>query len=339
LSNAPAYVAVAAFSYAYLVGLGLASVVRGVAQASFGRRQVGLAIMAVVTGVGLCGQVFQAAKGSWAVGGPERVPAAYPIAGRAGGVPYRVLWLGRANGQDFPAPGGEPQGVVDAGPASVRFALTAPSGASWLDLGRPATGPGYDALRAALAEVLSGTTRHGGALLASFGIRFVVAQPGDLTDGALHRLERQIDLEVVPAGGLLILRDVEALPLASALGDLPWRAAALHPSVEAVSALPVPETAPLQGGGQRYEGPPTAAPQLVMLSQQFDSRWRLVPRGAAPVLPQRAFGWAVGFRLPGSSQGSTVAFSGQRARSVLMSFLALLWLGALWVTRRPVHGA
>src|SRR5439155_3257226 len=91
-SNAPAYVAVAAFSYAFLVGLGLASVVRGVAQASFGRRQVGLAIMAVVTGLGLCGQVFQAAKSSWAVGGPERIPPAYPIAGRADGGPYRVLW-------------------------------------------------------------------------------------------------------------------------------------------------------------------------------------------------------------------------------------------------------
>src|SRR5204862_205634 len=91
----------AGLAYAVLVGLGLASVMEGVATASFGHRQVGAAALALVLSVGLGGQVVQAAAGSWAIGGPELIPGAEPLIARSAGPAYRLLWLGRS-----PAPHG-----------------------------------------------------------------------------------------------------------------------------------------------------------------------------------------------------------------------------------------
>src|SRR5206468_12384223 len=113
--------------------------------------------------------------------------------GRPGGTGYRILWLGPWSGSDLPAPAGRPDGRVAAGGSSVSFAVTSPTGTSVLDVGRGVSGPGYDELRVVLADILAGDTRHGGSLLAPFGIRFVVAAPGTLPQGALARLASQLD--------------------------------------------------------------------------------------------------------------------------------------------------
>src|SRR5439155_2716965 len=104
LSNPVAYVGVVGFSYSVLVGLGLASLLQGVARTEFGLRHLGAALMAGLLAVGLLGQLVQAGTASWEIGDPERVPAAYPVAGEAGGPPYRVLWIGSPDGDAFPAP-------------------------------------------------------------------------------------------------------------------------------------------------------------------------------------------------------------------------------------------
>src|SRR6266542_33884 len=114
LSNPVAYVGVAAFGLSVLVGLGLASLILGVDRVAFGHRQLGAVVMAAVLGVGLFAQAAQAGKGSWAVGGPDRLPLAYPLVGPAGGSD-RVLWLGAWPGGDLPPPAGGPEGRVAAG--------------------------------------------------------------------------------------------------------------------------------------------------------------------------------------------------------------------------------
>ena len=341
LSNPVAYVGMAGFSYSILVGLGLASLL-GVARTEFGLRHIGAALMTALLAVGLLGQIVQASSASWEIGGPERVPAAYPVAGEAGGPPYRVLWVGSLDGDAFPAPGGLPTGTVAAGAASVRFAVTAPAGASALDIGRPDVGPGYDRLRQSLVEVLAGEARHGGALLAAFGIRFVLAEPGDLPSAALRRLTRQVDLDLVSARGLTIFRNDKAAPLASDITDPAWSRAARSSRLDAVESLPRAEGRPLVGdpSGQRFAGPERSEAGLVLLLGQFDPRWRLEPIGAKGSLePDRALGWATGFRTGPMPSGYRVHYGGQRTRTIEMVLLILMWGTALWVTRRPArHG-
>src|SRR5712691_4145821 len=351
MSNPTAYVAVLAFSYAMLVGIGLACLTRGVARAAFGHRQMGAALMTVVIAGGLVAQAAQAGRGGWAVG-PDRVPPAYLVAGQSG-QPYRVLWLGRPDGDPFPAPGGLPQGVVPARAASVRFSVTAPSGASDLDIGRPNAGPGYRRLHQVLVQILAGPTRHGGALLAPFGIRYIVAQPGEVPGPALRRLKRQLDLEPVSALGLTIFANPKSATMASQISDPEWLAGALSPGPASVSELPAPDGIPLTArSGDGFTGAAGNRPSLVMLAQQFDPRWRLQPPGSGSgvrtVLPQRAFGYAVAFRTSGPSGSGdagtappgrfVIRFGGQGPRTVQMVLLVLLWGFALAVTRRPVRG-
>jgi hypothetical protein len=336
LSNTVAYEAVLAFSYAGLVGLGLVFLVREAREAAFGARQVGAVLMAAAVAVGLGAQIVQAGRGSWTVGGPDRASAAYPLVSRTAQNGTRVLWVGAPNGDPLTWPGGLPAGIVHAGAASVRFAIQLPSGASMIDYGRPDAGVGYDALRRALGDVLAGESRHGGALLAPFGIRYVIASPGDLPVAALRRLARQVDLDVVPAQGLLILRNTKAATAAGAITDEAWAAAASGRGVG--MALPAPNEIPFEGGGQRYAGTLPADPSLVLLTQQFYGSWRLAAGATAPRAPEAAFGWAVGFQGPGGPSPTEVRFGGQRVRTVEVGLLAVLWFVALWMTRRTSRG-
>jgi GT2 family glycosyltransferase len=335
-SNAVAFLGVAAVSYATLVGIGLGSVLGGVSLSAFGHRQLGAASMTAVIGIGLLFQTSEVVAGGWAIGGPERLRASYLAVGGSSGERFRVLWLGRPGGAAFVPPGGESDANLAAGAASVRFALRGPAGASMLDTGRPASGPGYDYLRRQLTEILAGRTSHAGALLGPLGIRFIVAGPGDLPPEALSRLRSQLDLEPVPAEDLTIFRNDKAVAPASAVEDPEWVAAALT-GPSGVPGLPVPDVAPLAGPAKALHG---VAPSdsMVLLSQQFDPRWRLVPAsGGAPAPPVRAFGWAIGFRPNESASSSTVRFGGQAVRTLQISLLCALWVVGLWITRRPVR--
>src|SRR5207249_3856466 len=100
--------------------------------------------------------------------------------------------------------GREAFGFRQVGTASLRYGLTPRVGALAIDTARPFTGPGSDAMREALGEILSGTSIHGGALLAPFGVRYLVASDDQLNDAARTRLDAQVDLDIVPAAGLAI---------------------------------------------------------------------------------------------------------------------------------------
>src|SRR5947208_11710192 len=137
-------------------------------------------------------------------------------------------------------------------------------------MGRPSSGTGYGALEAALSQILAGETRHGGALLAPFAIRFVVARSGDLSAAAYRRLARQVDLDQIPTKGLTIFRDDKAAPLAGVTGAAEWRRAAGSPDPLSIEMLPVANAQSLTAvTDESFEGTTLSGPALVFLSEQF----------------------------------------------------------------------
>ena len=278
LTNAPAWLGAAAVAEAALVAYGLSTFATGLDRHAFGARQIGVAALVLTLAVGLGAQAIQVTLAEWAVR-PEGLPPAWPVVASSPGE-FRVLWLGAPNGDRMPAPGGDPIGVVDAGAATARYGLTDRDGATALDEGRARSGPGYRELQDALSELLAGDTQHAGALLGPFGIRFVVAAEGDLPAATLSRLEEQLDINRVPAGGLTIFRNSAELPTAFASSNAPVPD---EPDPALLEESPAADVTPLAGGGERWSG---VAPQAghAVVTHQFDGGWR-VQSGDERIVP------------------------------------------------------
>src|SRR4030095_9651359 len=124
---------------------------------------------------------------------------------------------------------------------------------------------------------------HAGALRGPFGVRFVIAEEGDLPQGVAERLSEQLDLDRVPAGGLTIFRNAAALPTAfvSPNAPVPDRSAPA-----AVEPSPTVIARELGGAGASFTG--TAdAPGHVVVTQQLDAGWRGGDaRGGTAALPR-----------------------------------------------------
>jgi hypothetical protein len=183
-----------------------------------------------------------------------------------------------------------------------------------------------------LTEIVAGSTRHGGHLLAPLGVRFLVAAEGDVPEPVLARLDEQLDLVRVPAGGLVIYRNPRALPVASVVSGEAFATAAAGGGLPALARLPALQTAPLAprdgGFAGRSEG------GTAYLAQQFDAGWRA--RAAGSVSPARpAFGWAMA--APVEPGEVVLAPSPSARRTAELWVLAVLWAAALWVTRRPAQ--
>ena len=332
LSDGPVYAVGAAIAEAMLIAVGVASVATGLGQESFGFRQIGTAALAAVLVVGLTLQGAAAATGTWGVGGPDRIPAAWALVGSTEEGSFRVLWLGTDDGSPFPPPGGDPEGVAEAGDATVSYAITGRTGTSALDLGRPLVGPGQRSLEETLDELLSGTTAHAGALLAPFGVRFVVASTGELPDAARAALDRQVDLDHVPAADLVIFRNAVDLAPASVLqadAETERIVASSDPS-EIQRFRPVPNSPLLEVEGG-WEGP-RGDGNLAVISTELDGAWGLE---GSDEPPDAAFGWATSF--PVADASVRVVYGEQLPRTIQSWVLAVLWIAALWVTRKPVR--
>jgi hypothetical protein len=330
LSNPPAYAALAGVSMATLIALGLTSSIGSMRLESFGLRQVAVTALGLVLGAGILFQSLASMVGTWAVGGPDRIPAAWAVVDGSASGAFRVLWLAGDGGAVLPPPAGDPQRRLEAGPATVRYAVTDRAGSSVLDLGRPLAGPGPARLDAALEEMLTGTTHHGGALLASFGVRYVVAEDAVLSPAAELALGAQLDLNELPAVGLAIYRNAAAIPPAAVLELTPADDDVLRASDASTIAMwrsvrATPLTA-VRGG---WDGP--AVRGTVYLATEFDPAWGL--RGTERV-PDVAFGWATSFETDGSP--IEVRHRGALSGRIRLAVLVLLWVAALWVTRKPV---
>src|SRR5205807_159589 len=223
---------------------GLASVLPRMGRYAFGYRQLAVVVMVAFLSGGIGLQGILAAKGSWDLG-KDRVPAAWSIVSTSSASGnYRVVWLGRLSGEPFPPPGGDPVGTIRVGDTSLRYALTGRDGVSALDVGRDERGPGYAYLERAIAEIVSGDTDHGGALLAPLGVRFIVAAPGDLPVSARRKIARQVDLDVVPTPGLIIFQNARALPEATFSAQQQYVKPPLQGLEQALS-LPPPTAKPV----------------------------------------------------------------------------------------------
>ena len=331
LTNAPAYLAVAALAYAALVSHGLSSVLPRMGEYAFGYRQLAVVATIARLGGGLVLQSLVAARGDWAVG-RDRLPAAWSLVGDSGpNGGFRVLFLGGLGGGPLVPPGGDPVTTFRVGDVALRYSVTDPSGASALDIGRDERGPGYDALERVLADVAAGTTDHAGELLAPFGIRFVVADAGDLPAAVERGLARQVDIDRVPALGLTIYRDRLAFREATFTTEPAFARGAL-PDEAAANGLAPPADGPLHAVNGGFAGAASGS-GAVLLADQFASGWRVA---GSETSPQRVFGWAT--RLPVSGAGPVrVRQPSQTPRRLEMVFLALVWVLALWITRRSAR--
>jgi GT2 family glycosyltransferase len=330
LSNPPAYAALAAAAMAALVAFGLTSSIGSMRREAFGARQLAVAVIVAVLAAGLILQSIASMVGSWSIGGPDRIPAAWSVVDGSATGSFRVLWVAGVGGAGLPPPAGDPQRRVEAGAATVRYALTDRDGGSVLDLGRPLAGPGPEQVDLALEEVLAGTTRHGGALLAPAGVRFVVAPDGALGAPALGALRAQLDLDELPSVGLTIFRNTSAIPPAAVLTTTPEVEAALRSAAPAAIARwrPVPSV-PLERVPGGWNGPDAGG--TVYVATEYDPAWELRGTDRAP---RPAFGWATSFGAGGGP--ISIRHAGAAAGAIRVAILGVLWAAALWITRRPV---
>jgi GT2 family glycosyltransferase len=325
-----AFLVAAAFALALLIGVGIAGLPSGVRRTAFGTPQVVAAGLAVILGLGIAGQVVRALPGDWAVGAARLAPAWPVVSSSAPTGPFRVLWLRAADGLPLPPPGGDPDGVVATGDTAVAYGVTGRSGRSVLAMGIPHEGAPYARLESVLAAMLSGGVRHGGALLAPMGIRFVVAGAGRLPSVAAGRVGQQVDLDLVQrAGGLWIYRNARALPTASVIPGDSAVAVARSPAPLSPVGLDTGTAAALRGGPESLRGTvPEGGTSLALVADRFDPGWR----ASSGLAPFPAFGWAVGFQAPPGPL--VVRFDGGPRRGLELAGLGLLWGAALWVVRR-----
>jgi GT2 family glycosyltransferase len=326
-----AYLAAAAFSMATLVGAAAGGLVPSARRTAFGARQMAVAAMGVILVLGLVAQALGMLPGTWGVG-ERRISPAWSVISTDPQEPFRVLWLGRDDGGPFPPPAGDPDGVVAAGGVRLAYGVTGSAGRSALRLRLPAHGSAFDSLESALSAVVSGRIRHGGAALAPFAIRFVVAEPDALDPVTTRRLDHQVDLDLVQReGGLLLYRSAVALPLAAILSGEQVTSVAERADPLAPTALSGLETSPLRRDGDGWSGT-IAGPEtgLALVTDQFDAAWSGAEGGVdAEAFP--AFGWALGFEAgPGEL---TVRPDGLPWTLQLVA-LAILWAAALWAVRR-----
>jgi GT2 family glycosyltransferase len=326
LTNAPAWLAAAAVAESALVAYGLSTFAKGVGSQAFGARQLGVAVLALLLSVGIAAQGLQVTFAEWAVR-PGGLPPAWPVIASSAPGEFRILWLGAPNGDRFPAPGGDPIAVAEAGQETVRFGLTDRDGVSALDEGRARSGPGYEELRDVLGSLLAGQTQHAGALLGPFAVRYVIAAEGDLPPGVAERMSQQLDLDRVPAGGLTIFQNAAVLPAAFVSPNAPVPARSDPGALEATPAV-IART--LDGGGETYTGS-AEAPGHVVVGEQFDPGWR-VDSGGEVLAPFPGYGWAIA--APVDQGGVTLRYTRQWLRTAELLLLGLLWAVALWVTRK-----
>jgi GT2 family glycosyltransferase len=336
LANAPSYLAAAALAYCTLVVRGLGAMI-GMGRRAFGYRHLAVGLIGAVLAVGLGLQAGVAALGGWRIG-RDNLPPAWPLVARGDpGTDLRILWLTQRVGSPLPAPGGDPVGTVTVGRTTLRFSIGGRAGPGALDLGRAADGEGYGYLQRALSETLSGTTTNGGALLGPLSIRYLVSAKGDLPGSVRARLDQQVDLDLVRAGGLTIYRNDAFLPEAWGSAHKDLARAAHSGSLLDVVRIAREETVPVLHPAGHGELTGSTGSGVVVLSQQFDSGWRADVGGRRGPSPYRAFGWATGFDLPAGTVH--IEYGRQWIRTVEMIVLALLWVFSLWLTRKPSAGA
>lgn len=339
LSNAPAYLALVVLCDVALITLGLSTALGHIAAARVGPWKLSASALVSVVAVGLVLTALFASYGPWEIG--RRPPAAWPIVANQPGT-FRVLWVTGDGHSSFPAPGGDPQRRFDDGADSVWWAITDRTGASILDIARNQAGPGYEYVDAALMEARSGTTHHLGALLVPAGIRAIVLPETGVPAPFRAALDRQFDLEQDPAESLDVYLNAHSAtdgfivqgPGYSdiAPGDL---GSILNVSLAGAAPLSRAQSG-WSGAVPQPAGPATSnsTTASVWVGDQGIAGWR-VHDGTGDRPADQQLGWGIGAN---DVQGDVrVVFAAQWLRTAEVAGLVLLWLLALWITRKPVR--
>ena len=129
-----------------------------------------------------------------------------------------------------------------------------------------------------LAEVLSGSTEHAGALLGPLGIRFVVAGVGGLPEAAKRSLDAQVDMDLKPAGGLIIYKNERALPPAALTFQPEYVQASRGSSLLAIESLPPFEGDSLRAVPGGFGGSSAAGrgAGVALIGDQFAPGWQVL---------------------------------------------------------------
>lgn len=327
-----------ALGLALSAAVAVASFGRDVAGGSFGWRQPAgvLGIAAVVLGV-LPG-LLTVADGRWytptttvaALAGSElRAEASVRDV-----ADQRVLYLGDA--RLLP---GAPTDVGDG----VALLVTEPNVPGIAHRWAAPRSAADEALADALAEISAGRTRHGGRLLAPFGIRYVIVPifdgahstpeaPLPLPEGLLAALSAQLDLELrwtAPHYRLFINRS--SFPVAGLLtgaGADATRAASILGASQPGAAVVAPFGRVLTDG----VGAGEVSPGVVHLAVPYSSQWRLSV-GAEPVTARPSFGSLTAFDVE-SSGIATLRYVEPSSRTVMLVLQGLVIAAVLVAASR-----
>lgn len=303
---------------AFLAGLAVERAA-GLAERRFGLGHVA----AVVAGGAIVAQVL-AASGWIAFGArPGLTPSGELVltsfeseVARTGA--YRIAWLsGTAD---------EPQvALSDHRGRTMREFLARPGGA------------GADALRAVVGAIASGSTEAGGRMLATFGVRYVIARP-EADPALIENLRAQVDLELNNSKDSIVYANNAPLPTAhvTASGQT---VAVSRGTIGSAAILPIGEVPPglasTRSGEYRGEA---SAGEAILLAEDFSDGWR-ARVGDRDLTPSRSFGWATRFDGPIPADGPIViSWAGQRwhrAALILEAILALAFL--LWRSQRAAR--
>jgi hypothetical protein len=303
----------------------------------FGWRQVASLVAAAGVVLTTLPIAFGALDGSWELRGADHARSLAPlgIGGQVGSV--RVLWIGA------------PEVLPVAGfhlAADLSYAVTTDSTGGVLD--RWATsGDGAVALVAQSIDAAStGRTERLGALLAPFGIRYVVLVDRAAPERTASALRAVPPTYVEMAARQLDLRRIEIEPAIRVFENVApaaVRTAFASPSDATVAALastaPLPAALALGAGAgalRADRGTDRAAGQVpagsLLLGSPADGGWRLSVDGKVQARRQ-ALGWANAWTVPTAGR-ATLTYETSPRRLVVVAVQAIAWLAALVVVLR-----
>jgi hypothetical protein len=143
-----------------------------------------------------------------------------------------------------------------------------------------------------------------------------------------------VDLDREGTTGLVIYRNAAALPPASVIpaNDAVARIVSAA-DLGTISQLSRSHATPLPAVAGGWAGTSPSA-GTVLVSTAFSPDWRLDTPNGRTAPPREAFGWSTSFGAPAGALH--IRFVGQWIRTLEIVVLGLLWLVALWITRKPV---
>ncbi len=221
--------------------------------------------------------------------GPAGLPPAWPVIASTAQGPFRILWLGEPDGDRFPAPGGDPISLAEAGDRTVRFGLTDRDGVSALDEGRARSGSGYDELHAVLERLLAGGTRHAGRVARTVRCPVRDRRGGRSPAGRRGTPDRAARSGPAPGGR------ADDLPQRGRPADrvrLGQRARARSRRPGGRRGVARRDRARARRRRRDLHGDRRCAGHTSWSTQQFDAGWR-VENGGEVLAPFAGYGWAI----------------------------------------------